>query len=170
MIKRTCALTLLALWFSVSHAEPMAGTIVDIADGDTLAVFSKGVIHRVRLAGVRAPKNGQPYEARSRENLVKIAHRKDATLECFGVGRDQHEICKVQVRPLSCPACGHTLDVSLAQIVSGAAWWDRKYASEQSTQDRGRYESEETEARLRHRGLWSLPNPIPPWEWRARSP
>jgi endonuclease YncB( thermonuclease family) len=61
-----------------------------------------------------------------------------------------------------------TLDVGHAQITVGLAWWYRKYAGEQSPQDRGAYEFSEQEARAKRVGLWSDPDPVPPWEWRRR--
>ena len=39
-------------------------------------------------------------------------------------------------------------------------------AKEQSAEDRGRYESEENESRLRKRGSWVDDSPVPPWAWR----
>jgi endonuclease YncB( thermonuclease family) len=65
------------------------------------------------------------------------------------------------------PGEGKTLDVGLAHISVGLAWWFRRYADEQSAEDRGRYQSEEEEARLRKRGLWVDQAPVPPWEWRS---
>lgn len=47
------------------------------------------------------------------------------------------------VQPLDCPCCGKTLDVGLAQLSVGLAWWFSRYADEQSAEDRGRYKSEE---------------------------
>ena len=75
---------------------------------------------------------------------------------------------KVWVQPSDCPTCGETLDVCYAQISTGLAWWYRAYAKEQSSEDRGRYESEENDARLRKRGLWADPAPVPPWDWRRK--
>ena len=75
-------------------------------------------------------------------------------------------MCKVWVQPADCPTCGMTLDVGYAQISAGLAWWYRAYAKEQSAEDRGRYESEEDDARLRKRGLWVESTAVPPWEWR----
>ena len=49
-------------------------------------------------------------------------------------------------QPLDCPSCGKTLDVGLAQISVGLAWWFSRYADEQSPEDRGRYRTEEEEA------------------------
>ena len=81
------------------------------------------------------------------------------------VDRYGREVCKVWIQPRDCPRCGETLDVGLAQISVGLAWWYRRYANKQSDEDRGRYRSEE-EARLRKRGLWMDEAPVPPWEWR----
>jgi len=71
------------------------------------------------------------------------------------------------LRPPDCPTCGKTLDVGLAQITSGMAWWYRKYANEQSPEDQGRYEFAEQEAKAKRAGLWQDKNPQPPWEYRA---
>jgi endonuclease YncB( thermonuclease family) len=76
--------------------------------------------------------------------------------------RDRYDrvLGKVWVLPLGCPSCGKTLDVNHAQLLTGMAWWYRYYASEQSPEDRGRYESAEDEARARGWGLWADPDPI----------
>ena len=74
------------------------------------------------------------------------------------------------VQPLDCPRCGKTLELGLAQISVGLAWWYRRYADEQSAGDGGRYKSEEEEARLRKRGLWADEAPVPPWELRKGRP
>ena len=47
-----------------------------------------------------------------------------------------------------------TLDAGHAQIIVGLAWWYRKYATEQSPQDRGVNEFSEQEARAKRVGLW----------------
>jgi micrococcal nuclease len=46
-------------------------------------------------------------------------------------------------------------------VREGMAWWYRKYAPN----DR-ELATLETEAKAAQRGLWSQPNPIPPWDWR----
>jgi hypothetical protein len=46
-------------------------------------------------------------------------------------------------------------------VRSGFAWWFRRYAPTDETLERL-----EAEARQARRGLWSLPNAIPPWDWR----
>jgi endonuclease YncB( thermonuclease family) len=73
----------------------------------------------------------------------------------------------VWVKPPNCPTCGKTLDVGLAQVTTGMAWWYRKYANEQSAEDQGRYEFAEQEAKAKRVGLWQDKNPQSPWEFRA---
>jgi endonuclease YncB( thermonuclease family) len=46
------------------------------------------------------------------------------------------------------------------------AWWYRKYAKEQTSQQRANYEAAEATAKAGRVGLWSEADPVPPWEWR----
>ena len=73
------------------------------------------------------------------------------------------------VKPPDRPTCGKTLDVGLAQITTGMAWWYRKYAHEQSTQDQGRYKFAGQEANAKKIGLGQDKNPMPPWEFGTRN-
>ena len=93
--------------------------------------------------------------------------RKEVRVEFQKHDRYGRIVGKVWVRPPDCPACGKTLDVGLAQVTSGMAWWYRKYANEQSREDQRRYEFTEQEAKAKKMGLWQDKNPQPPWEFRA---
>ena len=92
----------------------------------------------------------------------------DVVADCHKTDRYGGQICKVWVQPADCRTCGKTLDVGHAQIIVGLAWWYRTYGHEQSPEDRRRYESDETEARLRKRNLWGDDSAMPPWEWRQK--
>lgn len=46
-------------------------------------------------------------------------------------------------------------------VRQGMAWWYRQYAPRDA--ELARIEAEAKAARI---GLWSQPNPVPPWEWR----
>ena len=59
------------------------------------------------------------------------------------------------------------LDVGQAQLSVGLAWWYRQHASEQSPQDRGRYESEEMDARASRRALARSGASAAVWEFRT---
>lgn len=146
---------LLAFGICTAQAEVLEGRVVAVADVDTLTVLdSAKQQHRIRINGIDAPEKRQDFGERSRQNLSKLAFKKDARLERHKTDRYGRQVCKVWVQPSDCPTCGKTLDVGHAQVLAGLAWWYRAYAKEQSAEDQGRYESAEDEARLRKRGLW----------------
>jgi endonuclease YncB( thermonuclease family) len=157
---------LLALTVGV-HAETITGRVVGVADGDTVTVLdSQKVQHKIRLSGIDAPEKAQPFGNRSKQNLSDLVFQKEVSVDWQKRDRYGRIVGKVMVQPPDCPTCPKTLDTGQAQLIVGLAWWYRKYASEQSPQDRGRYESEETEARARRAGLWRDAEPVPPWDFR----
>jgi len=162
---------LLFLFISISSSDSAAsileGTVVKVADGDTITVLdSNKVQHRVRIAGIDAPEKNQPFGNASGKRLGELVARKEVRVEFDKHDRYGRIVGKVLVRPPDCPTCGMTLDVGLAQITTGMAWWYRKYANEQSPEDQGRYELAEQEANVKKVGLWQDKNPQPPWEFR----
>jgi len=169
-VPRSLAAAALTLALAASvHAAEIVGRVVSIADGDTITILdASNEQHKIRFDGIDAPERKQPFGTRSRENLARYVAGKEVRLDCHKVDRYRRKVCKIWVQPVDCPRCGKTLDVGLAQITDGMAWWYRYYAKEQTLADRGRYESAEQKARLRKRGLWRDTDPIPPWEWRRR--
>ena len=149
-----------------AHAETLTGHVIGISDGDTLTVLADRHRIRVRIDGIDAPEIRQTFGQSARRSLAQMIFQKDVRLECRETDSLSPKICKVWVQPSDCPTCGMTLDVGYAQVVAGMAWWLGEHAKQQSEEDRGRYESAESEARERHRGLWSDLHPVPPWEWR----
>ena len=174
IFKQAFSSTFWALWLALAllqgvHAAQMVGRVVRVIDGDTITVLDiNKQQHKIRFAGIDAPERRQPFGTRSTQNLARYVARKDVRLDCPKVDRYGRKVCKVWVEPSDCPRCGKTLDVGLAQITDGMAWWYRYYAKEQTPEDRGRYESAENEARLRKRGLWRDTDPVPPWDWRHK--
>lgn len=162
------AALLLALSFG-THAETISGRVVGIADGDTVTVLdAKRRQHKIRVSGIDAPEKAQPFGKRSKENLSELVFGKDVLVEWIKKDHYRRIVGKIWVQPPDCPRCGLTLDAGQAQLAAGMAWWYRKYANEQSPEDRAQYEFEEFEARARRTGLWRDPEPVPPWEWRQR--
>jgi endonuclease YncB( thermonuclease family) len=155
-------------------ADTLTGRVVGVADGDTITVLDADRRqHKIRLGGIDAPEKaknekdkGQPFGQRSKENLSRLVFGKEVRVEWDKRDRYDRIVGKVWVQPASCPTCPKTLDAGHAQITVGLAWWYRKYAKEQSAEDRGAYEFSEQEARAKRVGLWSDPDPVPPWEWR----
>ncbi len=159
-------LLVLLLFCSLAHAD-ITGKVVAVIDGDTIKVLdTDNNEHKVRLAGIDAPEQGQPYSNASRKHLSSLVAGKDVFVESSKQDIYGRDLGKVWVRPPDCAGCGKNLDANYAQVLAGMAWWYRFYAREQSPEDRGRYESAEDEARARGWGLWADPHPINPYDWR----
>ena len=128
---------LLFLTFSVpssSSASILEGTVVKIADGDTITVLdSDKVQHRVRIAGIDAPEKKQPFGNASGKQLGELVARKEVRVEFNKRDRYGRIVGKVWVRPPDCPTCGKTLDVGLAQITTGICAYSEKGKGTQGT-------------------------------------
>jgi len=152
--------TLLALMcFAGSVLADIRGRVVGVTDGDTVTVLVNGHDQvKVRLAGIDAPERRQPFGQAAREALAQVIFQKDVEIIGDKIDRYGRMVGKIIYRDR---------DVNIELVRAGLAWWYRKYASEQSVQDRSTYAAAEDEARSGKRGLWSEPNPLPPWEWRS---
>jgi endonuclease YncB( thermonuclease family) len=156
---RTLLVTLLVI-YDVAGATTVTGRVVGVSDGDTLTVIDRSnQQHRIRLNGIDAPEKAQPFGNVSKQNMARLTFGREIVADCPKVDRYGREVCLVRV---------NDVDVALAQIEAGLAWWYRRYAKEQNLSDRQVYEQVEGAARTAGRGLWSDPVPVPPWEWRHR--
>jgi endonuclease YncB( thermonuclease family) len=152
-------------------AEVLTGRVVRVVDGDTVYVLDAATTqHKVRLARINAPERGQPFGWRSRERMAELVAGKHVEVDWYKEDRWGRLIGTVWVASPDCreEPCPKTLDAGLALVTSGLAWHFKRYAHEQSEEDRERYAFAEEEARAKKAGLWRDPDPIPPWEWRRR--
>jgi len=147
----------------------MTARVVAVSDGDTITVLDgQNQQHRIRVAGIDAPEKKQPFGQRAKEHLSDLVFGREVDIVGHKSDRYGRKVAKVMVAAQSCvePQCLRSLDAGLNQIEVGLAWWYRQYAKEQTLEDRSTYEAAETKARDAKLGLWSEPNPIPPWDWR----
>jgi endonuclease YncB( thermonuclease family) len=107
------------------HAETIVGTVVAVADGDTLTLDSQGHRHTVRLNGIDAPERGhpegQPFGTKARDELRALALHQVATLDTAKQDRYGREVGTVEVAGK---------DLGLALLQSGHAWVFRRYVKE----------------------------------------
>jgi endonuclease YncB( thermonuclease family) len=161
----------LLLSAGVVLADTLAGKVVGVSDGDTITVLDSGKQqHKIRVAGIDAPEKDQPFGQRSKENLARLVFGKEVDVQWVKYDRYQRIVGKVMVAEPNCQRadCNKTLDAGLGQVTAGFAWWYRKYAKEQSSEDARSYETAEQEARTRSVGLWRDADPVPPWDWRRK--
>jgi endonuclease YncB( thermonuclease family) len=141
-----------------AHAVEWAGTVVGIADGDTLTLIDDGkTSHRIRLDGIDAPERTQDHGQRARQSLAGLAHGRRAVAACPKTDRYGRAVCRVTV---------DGVDVGLEQVRRGLAWHYVQYAKEQSPADRVLYAGAEEQARSTRQGLWATSAAVPPWDYR----
>ncbi len=152
---RTLAVGLFLLAFMASSAGDYTAQVIGIADGDTITVLTADKTqHRIRLNGIDAPETGQDFGSRAKQAASELAFGKTVTIQPHGTDRYGRTIANVTL------ADGKVLNREM--VKQGMAWWYRKYAPNDSE-----LAKLETEAKHARNGLWSQPNPISPWDWRA---
>ena len=157
---RIILILLLTLTQSVVIAGTLTGRVVRVTDGDTIVVLGPGnAQHKVRLQGIDAPERGQAYGTKSKDHLSDSVAGKFVVVEYDKRDRYERILGKVLLSDE---------DMNLEQVKAGLAWHYKRYADEQSIGDREAYAAAEEAAQDARRGLWSDPEPVPPWEWRRR--
>ena len=144
------ASVLLLLSFAVF--ADITGTVVGVADGDTISVLdsSKGLT-KIRLHQIDAPEKNQDFGQRSKQSLSDLVYGKQVRIEVADTDKYGRTVGKVWV---------NGKDANLEQVKRGMAWVYTKYASEPE------YFAAERIAKGSRTGLWSQPNAIPPWVFR----
>lgn len=148
----TLMLSLLVAYCLQGEPTNPQGTVVRIADGDTITVLVDRQQIRVRLRSIDAPERGQDFSQRSRQALADLIFGKEVRVETHGKDRYGRVIGDVFVS-------GKLVNDIMVQ--EGWAWNYVKYSKSV------RIAQLEREARETKRGLWAGNNPVPPWEYRA---
>lgn len=129
-------------------------TVVNVVDGDTFdAVTQDRIEIRFRLHGIDAPERKQDFSAKSKDKLSELIFGKKVGIKVYNK-RDGYG------RPVVYVITDECADVGAEMLRTGLAWHSKKY------DDSELYDELEIEARKKKRGLWSVNNPIPPWEYR----
>ena len=150
---------LVALTVALTQADVTEGRVVRIVDGDTIVVEGQGIRQKVRLSGIDTPERDQPWGEAATREMRRLVAGKDVSVHWYKTDRWDRLIGNVLV---------DGEDVGLLMIERGMAWHFKRYADEQTTADRDAYSAAEKVAQGARRGLWSDPEPVPPWEWRKR--
>lgn len=150
-----------------ADAREAWGTVERAKDGDTLAFrMDSGERADVRLAGIDAPEKRQAWGKPSAQELSALAGQR-ALLVWKKTDRYGRIVGKVMAGKGCSKEHRETCaDAGLRQVKLGLAWHYKKYEKEQDARDRAGYGRAEEEARRAHLGLWSIPEPVAPWDFR----
>lgn len=131
--------------------------VIAITDGDTLKARcgDPGAYQQVtvRLAEIDAPESRQPFGERSRQHLAGLCFDQVAAITLRKATHRGRAIGQVECRGA---------DAGSEQVRAGMAWAFTKYLTDQAIKQA------EDAARAARVGLWSEPDPMPPWEWRHK--
>ena len=134
-----------------------SGKVIGVAEGDTITVLRDTEPVTIRLYGIDTPEQGQPFSNKAKQFTSEIVFGK-----------------VVEVGPINVDHYGRTVSLVYIEgrgvcdelIRAGLAWVYYLYCNLPICAEWKKVESEAQEA---GRGLWSEPNPVPPWEFRRES-
>jgi endonuclease YncB( thermonuclease family) len=159
-IKQFLKIALLCCWVAhalTAQAKQFSGTVISVSDGDTLKVLTNDAEVKVRLLGIDAPESDQPFGRASQTYLAEAVAGRSVVVVFQNKDRYGRIIGKVLL---------DDTDVNLRQVKAGYAWWYEYYKRNQAEADRQAYFSAEQQARNNGLGLWAVPRPINPYDWR----
>ncbi|OZI57046.1 thermonuclease family protein [Bordetella genomosp. 1] len=141
----------------------LTGTVVNVADGDTVTLRTAQGQRRVRLDSIDAPETGhgadqpgQPYAEAARKHLAELVAGREITAQCYERDQYDRELCALMLPD------GNS--ANRAMVAAGYAW--------AYTARRGDYLRDQAlpalqrQARDAGRGLWQGKQPTEPWKWR----
>lgn len=132
----------------------ITGKAVKVTDGDTFHLLTDNKEQiKVRMYGIDAPEKTQDFGQKSKERLSELIFGKTMIIDVKGKDRYGRALGVVYV---------HGIDINRQMIINGMAWHYKKYDA--STE----YSEAESKARSERSGIWSMPNPVPPWEFRKK--
>ena len=145
-------LALVATCPALSWAD-FAARVVTVHEGDRLTIRYDGRSETIYLKGIDCPETKQPYGKQAKRAIIAYVGNRDVVVQ--GLTRNKEGRVFAEVLLQDGRNVGHEL------LKEGLAWWQKSTSSDASL------ETLEELARAERKGLWSQPNPVPPWKWKA---
>jgi endonuclease YncB( thermonuclease family) len=123
-----------------------------VTDGDTIVLMDRT---RVRLHGIDAPEQDQPYGSAATKALEGMI---SGSVYIVEVDEDRYG-----------RLVGHLFhskegyDINASMVCAGYAWWYERYAPDSQV-----LKGCQAEAQQAPEGLWEDEDPMPPWKWRRK--
>jgi micrococcal nuclease len=148
-----CAVIPIPLIASFALAADFNGQVVGVLDGDTIEVLYNNRTERIRLHGIDCPEKGQAFGKRAKQAAADLVFGKSVVLQTHGKDKYGRTIADVLL--------ADGLNVNQELVREGWCWWYEKHAPKDHA-----LEQSQQEAKQAKRGLWSDPDPVPPWLYR----
>ena len=135
------------------EAADFRGKVSRVIDGDTVEVRHDGRTERIQLRGIDCPELKQPYGKQAKRAVRAMVS--GVTVGVRTYGRDKRG------RVMADLVIDRGRSVAYILLEEGLAWRITSGAHDEAL------EAAEAEARYAKRGLWSDPNAVAPWVYRA---
>jgi len=145
-------LALAALSPAPSWADFLA-KVVTVEEGDRLRIHHDGRSEMIYLRDVDCPDLKQPYGKQAKHATAAYVGNREVVIRSLTRNRQGRVSAEVLLQD------GRNVGREL--LKEGLAWWKRTDSNDRDL------ERVETLARAERKGLWSDPNPVPPWKWKV---
>ena len=140
------------LFTLTAQAFEFTGKVVGVADGDTLTVLYQGKKqYKIRLQHIDCPESAQAFGTKAKQALSKKVFGKVVTIKFEEMDRYKRILGDVYI--------GKEW-INLEMVKEGMAWHYKFYSKDTAMA------AAETKAKAGKLGIWSMPDPTPPWDFR----
>jgi micrococcal nuclease len=140
---------------AVAWAESVARVII-VHEGDRVTIHHQGRKDMIYLRDIDCPELKQPYGKQAKRATAAYIANREVVVR--NLKRDQQGRMTADILLEDGRSISHEL------IKEGLAWVQPGKSSDQTLNDM------EELARASKNGLWSDPNPTPPWKWKSPKP
>ncbi len=155
-IRWMAAALFIFLLFFLTSCAAWTTRVNQVYEGDTINVSRRGFQSDILFFGIDCPEKDQPFGAQARAFVEKTLQNKTVDVIMAKQVRRNRPMGYVYVD-------GELLNEIL--IKKGLAWVDDEYCRKGLCE---KWRRMEKEARQSGIGLWSQPDPVPPWQWRQK--
>lgn len=146
--------TLLFVLIFLASGDFFSGKVIRVSDGDTIVILTADNTQtRIRLDGIDCPETGQDYGQKAKQFVADLCAGKTIKIENKGIDRYKRVLGVVIV---------DGVNVNEELVRNGLAWHYKHFSK--ST----RLDSLERLAKSEKLNIWSVPDPIAPWDFRKQ--
>jgi micrococcal nuclease len=110
--------------------------------------------------GIDAPEIKQPFGSQSKQCLANLINNKSIQIISYGEDHYKRTLAKIFIKKI---------DINLAMIKEGCAWFYRRYKNTLDKDDQAMYDKAEIFAIENKKGLFSNQEAEAPWVWRKKN-
>jgi endonuclease YncB( thermonuclease family) len=127
--------------------------VITVHEGDRLTIFHDGQRETIYLKDIDCPELKQPYGKQAKVATAAYVGNRDVTIRALKRTRQGRTSADVVLQD--------GRNVAQELLKEGLAW-----SRPETPEGRSLVDMEQL-ARAASKGLWSDPNPVPPWTWKA---